>query len=577
MKKVSILLVVLAMLVTAIVSHGTISFAETATIYEAEDGVLTGTVKASTSVGYSGTGYVTGFDNDGDSVTVNVNVDTSGLYSILIRYNAPYGNKECSLVVNNSPLGNIPLNETSGFTEINASKVQLNAGDNSIKIDKNWGWYEIDYIKIQTASISTTHNVPKSLVNPNATNEAKALMSYLVDTYGKKIISGQQEISNLQWFDSNIGKKPALIGFDMIDYSPSRVEFGTSSTETEKAIGWWTNNKGIVTFCWHWNAPKDLINEAPDKLWWSGFYTRATTFDVAYAMNNPGSEDYNLLVRDIDAIAVQLKKLQDANVPVLWRPLHEAGGGWFWWGAKGAEPCKKLYIMMYDRLTNYHKLNNLIWVWSTPEADWYPGDQYVDIIGFDSYPGGFNYGPAIGRYDQLVSIVGDKKIVAMTENGPIPDPDSLKSYGSHWSWFCTWHGFQTQENSMDHVKKVYSSDYVITLDELPDIKSYPVGGGTPKPTPTPTSTKFTPSPTPTLYTPTPVACIVGDLNNDDTVDSTDLTLMKRYLLKIPTTIETEDFDFAADLNMDYKVDSTDLTILKRYLLKIIPWIPVMPE
>ena len=81
----------------------------------------------------------------------------------------------------------------------------------------------------------------------------------------------------------------------------------------------------MVTFCWHWNAPKDLIDQ-PGKEWWRGFYTEATTFDVAKAMEDPQSEEYTLIIRDIDAIAVQLKKLANADVPVLWRPLHEAEG-----------------------------------------------------------------------------------------------------------------------------------------------------------------------------------------------------------------------------------------------------------
>ena len=117
------------------------------------------------------------------------------------------------------------------------------------------------------------------------------------------------------------GKTPLIRGFDLIEYSPSRVAHGATSTETEKAIEWHAQ-KGIVTFAWHWNAPKDLINQ-PGKEWWRGFYTEATTFDVTKAMNDPGSEEYTLIIRDIDAIATQLKKLKDAGVPVLWRPLHK--------------------------------------------------------------------------------------------------------------------------------------------------------------------------------------------------------------------------------------------------------------
>jgi len=286
-------------------------------------------------------------------------------------------------------------------------------------------------------------------------------------------LSGQQEMKNLAWLDKNVGKKPAVIGFDLMDYSPSRVKYGSKSTETDKAIDWY-NQGGIVTFSWHWNAPKDLINE-PGKEWWRGFYTEATTFDIAYAMDNEDSKDYRLLMDDIDAIAIQLKKLQKANVPVLFRPLHEAEGGWFWWGAKGPEPAKKLYALVYDRLTNLHNLNNLIWVWNSVSPDWYPGDDIVDIVSYDSYPQDGDYGAVINQYESLVSLVKDKKIVALSENGAIPDPDNLTIYHADWSWFCTWDGeFLTdgKKNSLEHLKKVYHHERVLTLDELPNLKTY---------------------------------------------------------------------------------------------------------
>lgn len=64
--------------------------------------------------------------------------------------------------------------------------------------------------------------------------------------------------------------------------------------------------------------------------WWSGFYTRATDFNVATALADTTNANYTLILRDIDAIAVQLKRFEDASVPVLFRVLHEAEGGWFW-------------------------------------------------------------------------------------------------------------------------------------------------------------------------------------------------------------------------------------------------------
>lgn len=85
---------------------------------------------------------------------------------------------------------------------------------------------------------------------------------------------------------------------------------------------------------------------------------------------------------------MELLKLQKAGVPVLWRPLHEAEGKWFWWGAKGPEACKKLWALVYDRLTKHHKVNNLIWTWNSVASDWYPGPSTVDVLSTDVYAQG---------------------------------------------------------------------------------------------------------------------------------------------------------------------------------------------
>src|SRR5699024_10971509 len=300
------------------------------------------------------------------------------------------------------------------------------------------------------------------------------LFNYLVDNFGKNILSGQQgdssdNLADLDEIERITGKLPAILGLDLMDYSPSRVEFGADTDDVERGIEW-AEQGGIVTFAWHWNAPKDLLN-TEEQPWWSGFYTDASTFDIEYAMNHPESEDYKLILRDIDAIAEELKKLRDEGVPVLWRPLHEAEGGWFWWGAKGPGPVKKLWHLMYDRLTNEHQLNNLIWIWNSIDEDWYPGNDYVDIVSFDSYPGEYNYIPQVSQYEALVDLSNNQKLVAMAENGPIPDPDLLSLYHSKYLYFTTWNGLLTEQNSEEHIKHVYDHDSVITRDELPGFKA----------------------------------------------------------------------------------------------------------
>jgi hypothetical protein len=196
---------------------------------------------------------------------------------------------------------------------------------------------------------------------------------------------------------------------------------------------------------------------------------------VAAALADKESADYQLLIRDIDAIAVQLQRLEDAQIPVLWRPLHEAEGGWFWWGAKGPEATKELWRILYDRITNVHHIDNLIWVWNSKSSAWYPGDDVVDVVSIDSYPAQGDHGALSGAYDELVSLGQDKKLVALGEVGGIPDPDLLAAYQAHWSWFVTWSGSFVQDgtvNPRDLLTKIYNHEYVVTLDELGDFKHF---------------------------------------------------------------------------------------------------------
>lgn len=439
---------------------------------EAEDAVLGGGASIeSKDAGFSGKGYV--FIEKG-SAELHVTAAAAGLYELTIGYSAPFGDKKTNLSVNGQSTGEVALTTVNAFKDLSAGKVMLNEGENTIRFDAGWGWYNLDYVKLTPASGKREHQVMKTLVNPNASLEAQALMNYLVDLYGNKILSGQQDYKNLEFLQLVTGKAPAVFSFDLIEYSPSRVEHGSTSTEIENIFDW-AGKGGIVSLCWHWNSPSGLF-DTEGKEWWRGFYADSTAFDVQKALADKNSEDYRLLLRDIDAIAVQLKRLQDAHIPVLWRPLHEAEGGWFWWGSKGAEPAKELYRLMYDRLTHHHKLNNLIWVWNSVAKDWYPGDDVVDIVSTDIYNEVGDFSPSSNQYDRLVELVNDKKLVALPEDGIIPDPDLLQQYGAHWSWFSTWTGdylTDGKSNPQDHLKKVFNSDYVITLDELPaNLKTY---------------------------------------------------------------------------------------------------------
>ncbi|KAI1111152.1 carbohydrate-binding module family 35 [Nemania sp. NC0429] len=434
-------------------------------VYEAEDAVLSGVAVDTAQTGYSGKGYVGGFDEGADKITFTVNSDSTRLYDLSIRFAGIYGAKVTTVVLNGGARTDVSLPQTSEWATAAGGQLLLNEGANTIEILDNWGWYLIDYISLTPSAPRPAHSVTPALSNPKAGAGAKALYNYIKSIYGKKILSGQQDATWANWVTQQVGKTPAVLGVDLIEYSPSRVEHGSTSTAVEDAIAHAAKG-GIVTVVWHWNAPTGLYDTA-EQPWWRGFYTEATDFDIAAALGDTSNANYTLIIRDIDAIAVQLKRLQDADVPVLFRPLHEAEGGWFWWGAKGPEPAKALWRLIYDRWTNVHGINNLVWVWNSVAADWYPGDDVADVLSTDVYSTG--NGPMSAQYNSLIDLGKDTKLIAAAEVGSVPLPALLKAYEAHWAWFCTWGDtFINNEdyNPADVLKQIYNDDYVLTLDEI---------------------------------------------------------------------------------------------------------------
>ncbi len=312
-------------------------------------------------------------------------------------------------------------------------------------------------------------------VTPNASPEVQSLLAYFSDIYGKKIISGQQEgrrgtndlCFELNYLASTAGKMPALLAMDLSGYTGSSRGYDTNHLLARHAIDWYQNRHGLVEFCWHWRAP---MNEP-------AFYTKDTRFDLARGVTE-GTPENEALLCDLDQIAGELEVLRDAHVPVLWRPLHEANGRWFWWGAQGPEPLRKLWQLMFVNFTAKHKLNNLIWVFSpgaeTDLADWYPGDAYVDIIGQDHYPMDGNHGTAKDVFNELTAFGRGQKLIALGENGPIPDVNRLVPERAGWLFFTTWSGSMlTEKNTPEQLREWFNNPYVLNLGDLPDFSHYP--------------------------------------------------------------------------------------------------------
>jgi mannan endo-1,4-beta-mannosidase len=455
--------------------------------FEAEQGTLSGVNVASSNPGYSGTGFVTGFDNDADKLTIQANVP-AGLYELWVRYQSPYGWKGYGVQVG-AERGNGGFDSTSGASQYKLDRAgvfELNGGPTSLQIQKDWGYYNVDYLELRPTTITPTLPVAPTLSDPQATERTKFLMNYLTSVYGEKTLAAQQgyvgsdnPFPSTTYLSASGGLVPAIRGSDFMDYSPSRLEHGANPNgETERIISWAKQTGGIPTMMWHWNAPSGLI-DTPGHEWWRGFYSDSTTFNVQTALANPGSNEYNLLLRDIDAIGNELRKFQDAGVPVIWRPLHEAQGSggntWFWWGAEGSQPFVDLWRLMYDRLTNVDGLHNLIWVYTSTPANedfqaWYPGDDVVDIIGADVYTD--KTSSMSGQWYDLLDQYNGKKMITLSETGTLPDPSLIDSRGIHWSWFMPWQvdgsplGVTTNYTPAE-IQHVLGHDDVITLNELP--------------------------------------------------------------------------------------------------------------
>ncbi len=298
-----------------------------------------------------------------------------------------------------------------------------------------------------------------ALSNPKATVEAQKLYDYINSVYKTSILSGQQESTwmsggadyEMNYIKEKTGKLPAIRGLDFMHMDFDGV--------VERSIDWWEQG-GIVTICWHCGT--DFTGE-----WTHSQQTEIADWDKALTEGTP---EYETLVAGMDMGAQALLKLQEAGVPVLWRPFHELDGGWFWWSKGGAENFVKLWRLMYDRYTDHWGLNNLIWVlgyshdMSKDASEWYPGDEYCDVVGGDSYTKGANQ--VLFRVCEY--LIGERKPICFHECGTIPTSEQLKDKEAKWCWFMTWHtDYITKENDPETLKEIYNDEYVITLDELP--------------------------------------------------------------------------------------------------------------
>ena len=290
-------------------------------------------------------------------------------------------------------------------------------------------------------------------VTPDASPEARALLQLLYDISGKHTLTGQHnnpntKSHNSQFASQYIGKTPIIFGSDW-----GHAKAGDSDSYlarpdiVQEAIR--EHGQGsIVALCWHAVPPttdepgtfRPLPNSDPKAL----ASVQGKLLDEQFRdVLTPGTALYNKWCAQVDVIAGYLKQLQDAHVPVLWRPYHEMNGDWFWWGGRtGQYSTQALYRQLFDRYVKHHHLNNLIWVWSMDRPSqpgrefvkYFPGSEYVDVLGLDVYGADFKQ----SYYDGLVALSAGKPL-ALAEVGTPPTPEILEQQPL-WTYYMTWSG-----------------------------------------------------------------------------------------------------------------------------------------
>ena len=506
------------------------------TTYEAED-LASATIVEDAD--YSGGKYAKPADASG--ITFTVKVEETAVYDITTKVLIKqYDWITSKIVVNGVESGSMlttPRNCDSSY--VIAASAKMKVGENQITVGNQA--IGVDYITVERHP-DPEFKISAAPVTPNASESARKVYSFLRENFGKKTISGMmisdqnfnynygdmkiippggctpadsckytdEQVSwkgqtDIAEFYKRSGHYPAIGGFDMLFAAGGHHEEGWFKGYTENNLlmteDLW-NMGGIPTYTWHWKVGEDTVFYTKDTYPMNGFnasgctegvkgtsesntcfnYTKAFKGDKCQEIDET-SQEYKDIVADVDIVSGYFKQLQEKGIAVVWRPLHEASGGWFWWGTASAECYVQLYRLVFKRMVETNKLNNLIWVWnintdpalgydySALNAAWYPGDEYVDIVAVDIYDPLNDHNSAANYYNKIVSDVGTSKMIALSENGAIPDIDSIaedKAYWSYWmTWSQTWSGNFLEKTPTDMWKRNLDDERIIALDNMP--------------------------------------------------------------------------------------------------------------
>ncbi len=319
-------------------------------------------------------------------------------------------------------------------------------------------------------------------VDPKLQPEARAVLSYLHSIYGKKVIYGQSTNTGLgigDWPNAEAmfkasGKYPAMLCIDVYGWNPphwGESYRGVVASYVKDAGRWYRDKHGLVTMQYHWGNP--LI---PDGSAWVGQPKNAPKVDVGKLVT-PGTEENKAAMEDLRKTADAMQPLADGHVPILFRPLHEIDGGWFWWtDRQKPENTAALFRLIYDYFVKKRGFHNMIWVYSAGvqkdpvefRKRFYTGSSYVDIAGVDVYSnqaGQDYHADAYQNYYDVMKQVAPGKMLALCECDAVPSPAAMAK-GPTWLYALPWWA-PGKDNPAEWVKQVANDPLMVTLDRLP--------------------------------------------------------------------------------------------------------------
>ncbi|MBO7551444.1 MAG: beta-mannosidase [Fibrobacter sp.] len=552
-----------------------------ATKYEGESATVSEGAKIVNSGGDSGTGYAD--MQEGNISFEGVTAETAGKYQVTIHYKAPEF-KANYIAVNGSTSGTVDFEEASTWKDV-STIVTLKAGTNTIALQKFWGWISVDYIDVEPYE-SAPFKLSAKPVTPNATESAVKLYSFLRENFGKKTISGImtgdmqgytmgadfKTHDDVKYIYTRTQKYPVIVGLDFLFATGPKANESWNKEYTDKAIsiakGLWKAG-GIPAFTWHWKDPLDKED---------AFYIQGadngqgyTTFDFATGFK-PGTTEWNTesaaykgIVADIDHIADYFLELQKEGVAGIFRPLHEAGGKWFWWSINSGDQFAALYRLVYDRMVKVKGVKNMIWVFN-PEGStvtsWDPGSEYYDVLSIDIYNSANDHSSNASAFDKFKSASNGTKILALSENGPIPDVNNMHADEAVWSWwmpwYSTWSGTWPGQTKDAVWKSNMEDERIISLEDMPGWDKY-TANISPDTTVAPPDTTVTPPDT-TVTQP------------DTTVTSPDTTVTppdsgKTHLATAPRLLGTATTIGIFDMNGHFMGKSVNALPQGRYVVR----------